>query len=150
MEQADPDHSVRLVLGTTRFELCLASVASDGDNGIEETVLQTSATEYPMSATLKDIPSLVRSWSSKEKQIALATILGEHVSEQGTRPFVIEDESSETVGYLMPRPRIVESALDDSDYTREIRARVATWEDSIPVEELNAQLDSEENRPDQP
>lgn len=100
-----------------------------------------------MKTTTVDIPAMVRGWSAKQRQAVLAVLLCDHVEKRGTEMVPIVDEKKETIGYLMPRWRVVESQLDlKTPYGREIQRRVDTWEDSIPLEELNAQLDREEKR----
>lgn len=94
-----------------------------------------------------DIPAMVQKWSPKQRQAVLAVLLRQQLEKKGTEMVPIVDEKKETIGYLMPRLRVIESKLDlSTPYGREMQRRVDTREDSIPIEELNAQLDQEERR----
>jgi len=100
-----------------------------------------------MKTATRDITAMVRKWSPKQRQAVLAVLLRDQVEKKGTEMVPIVDEKKETIAYLMPRLRVVESVIDETtEYGREMRRRIDTLDDSIPVEELNAQLDREENR----
>jgi hypothetical protein len=102
--------------------------------------------ESMKTATL-DIPAMVRKWSPKQRQTALAALFRESMEKKGHDVVPIVDENDETIGYLMPNWRIVEGKPDlSTPYGREIQRRIDTPEDSIPLLEINAQLDREEKR----
>lgn len=95
-----------------------------------------------MSQSTIDVAAVVRSWSPKQKQVALTTLVRDHVASNGHDMISIEDDEIGTVGYFMPatppsRGEIIE--LDDSTpELRELRRRVETLEDSISMEEFIA------------
>ena len=93
-----------------------------------------------MKTLTTDIPAIIRKWSPKQRQTALAALLNEYMRKRGSKIVPIEDRK-ETIGYLMPRLRSVPSVIDEStEYGREMRRRIDSRDDSIPIEELNAEL----------
>lgn len=100
-----------------------------------------------MKTATPDIPTIVRKWTVKQRRRALAALLRESMEKQGRDVVPIVDEKNETIGYLMPRWRIIESKLDlSTEYGQEMQRRIDTREDSIPLLEINVQLDQEEKR----
>lgn len=98
-----------------------------------------------MKTAAPDTTAMVRKWSPKQRQAILTVLLREQVAKKGTAMVPILDEKKETICYLMPPLQIIESKLDlSTEYGREMQRRFDTREDSIPIEELNAQLDREE------
>lgn len=100
-----------------------------------------------MKAAMTDLTAMIRKWTPKQRKAILAVLLREQLEKEGTEMVPIVDKNKKTIGYVMPPLRIIESKLDlSTEYGREMQRRVDTWEDSIPIEELNAQLDREEKR----
>ena len=96
-----------------------------------------------MSARTSNIPAVVSKWSLREKKLAVAAILRELESSGDSKPLLIEDESHKTVGLLMPlRSRVRSFDMSQSTpYVEEIKRRLATADQSIPIQEVNATLD---------
>jgi hypothetical protein len=93
-----------------------------------------------MPTAAKKITAIVSKWSLREKKFAMATILRDLKS---TEPLTIKDELNETVGIVMPvRSRALPFDMSKSTpYVEEIKRRLATVDQSIPIEEVNARLE---------
>lgn len=98
---------------------------------------------------MSDVTSVVRKWSEREKELAVAVILRELQSGGEAKPLMITDESDATVGVLMPIRSRAQSfdMTKDTFYVEEIKRRLATADQAIPIEEVNAMLALRANQP---
>jgi hypothetical protein len=96
-----------------------------------------------MGTAISDVGAVVKKWSPGERKLAVAAILRELESAGEAKPLMIKDETDATVGILMPvRSRARPFDMSQSTpYVDEIKRRLATADQSIPIDEVNEMLD---------
>lgn len=99
-----------------------------------------------MKTAANDVAAIVRDWSPEERKLALAILIGDTFAENGEQLFPVRDENDRSLAIVEPfRFSAREIVLDDSTpYLRELRRRVETSEDSLPLDEFLAQIEQEE------